>query len=130
MNGKLHKLMEARMNWRFWKTQHSDNFYVRVLRWAKEKGSEGFLLSDMDKGLSLTEKQINLIDYTANVDDSVFIRPDSHKFEYKLSFEGYFKLLEYDELQEARASAKQARFYAIYAMLISAISSLIGVYSG
>ena len=116
------------MKWKFWKNKSKDDFYVRILRWAKEKGSEGFLLSDMDEGLSLTKKQINLIDYTANVDDSVFIRPDSHTDNYKLSFEGYFKLLEYDELQEARASARQARLYAIFAIFISAISSLINVY--
>ena len=73
---------------------------------------------------------MSLIDYTASHDDTVFIIHDSDIFNYSLSFEGYFKLLEYDELQEARASAKQARFYAIFAILISAISSLIGVYSG
>jgi len=117
------------MNWKFGKNKSKDDFYVRVLRWAKEKGSEGFSLSDMDKELSLTEKQSNLIDYTANTDTSVFINPETRTSIFKLSFEGYFKLLEYDELQEARASATQARFYAIIAILISAILSLIGVYS-
>ena len=117
------------MNWKFWKSESKDDFYVRVLRWAKKKGSEGFSLSDIKKDLSLTKNQFQLIDHTANVDESVFVRPDSHKSIYELSFEGYFKLLEYDELQEARASAKEARFYAIFAMLISSILALIGVYS-
>jgi len=116
------------MKWKFWKNMSKDDFYVNVLRWAKEKGSEGFLLSDMDKELSLTEKQSNLIDYTANTDTSVFINPETRTSIFKLSFEGYFKLLEYDELQEARESARQARFYAISAIFLSAISSLLNVY--
>ena len=116
------------MSWRYWKTQQSDDFYVRVLRWAKEKGSEGFSLSDMEKDLPLTNMQFTLIDHTANVDEAVFVRPDSHTSKYELSFEGYFKLLEYDELQEARESARQARFYAISAMVLTASSILIDVY--
>ena len=116
------------MNWKFWKNMSKDDFYVRVLRWAKKKGSEGFSLSDIEKDLSLTKNQFQLIDHTANVDESVFVGPDSHTSKYELSFEGYFKLLEYDELQEARESARQARFYAISAMVLTAASSLINVY--
>lgn len=117
------------MKFIFWKNKSKDNLYVKVLRWAKEKGAEGFSLYEMDQDLSLTKKQSNLIEYTANTDQSVFINPENGSSKFKLSFEGYFKLLEYDELQEARASAKQARFYAIFAILISAILSFIGVYS-
>ena len=58
---KQHKLLEVTMKWKLWKNKSKDDFYVRVLRRAKEKGSEGFLLSDMDRELSLTEKQTKLI---------------------------------------------------------------------
>ena len=116
------------MKFIFGKNKSKDNFYVKVLRWAKEKGAEGFSLSEMDQDLSLTKKQSNLIDYTANTDQSVFINPESGSSKFKLSFGGYFKLLEYDELQEARTSATQARLYAIFAILVASIHSFIEVY--
>jgi len=45
-----------------------------------------------------------------------------------INTEGYFKLLEYRELREARASSKEARIYAIVAIIISIITLGISIY--
>lgn len=47
---------------------------------------------------------------------------------YFLNTEGYFKLLEYRELSDARKSSKEARTYAIAAILISIATLIASIY--
>ena len=49
-------------------------------------------------------------------------------YESNLNAEGYFKLLDYKELNEARKSSTQARKYAILAILVSIFASIISIY--
>jgi magnesium-transporting ATPase (P-type) len=45
-----------------------------------------------------------------------------------INTEGYFKLLDYRELKEARSSSKEARYYAIIAIVISIITLFVSIY--
>lgn len=45
-----------------------------------------------------------------------------------INTEGYFKLLEYRELKDARKSSKEARWYAIIAIGISIMALLASIY--
>jgi hypothetical protein len=49
---------------------------------------------------------------------------------YKLKIEAYFSYLEYEELEDARASSKRATVWAIAALVVSIVSSLISIYYG
>jgi len=45
-----------------------------------------------------------------------------------LNVEGYFKLLEYRELNEARKSSREARRYAIFAIVLSIFTLVVSIY--
>ncbi len=47
---------------------------------------------------------------------------------YAISFEGYFKLIEYDELKLARVNAQDAKKYSLIAIFISLIALMIGIW--
>lgn len=47
--------------------------------------------------------------------------------QHYINTEGYFKLLEYRELNQARASANEARKYAIAAIVIAIITLLVSI---
>jgi len=47
---------------------------------------------------------------------------------YFLTIDGTFKLLEYEQLDEARKSSKEARLFAIVAILFSSITGYIQIY--
>ncbi len=51
-----------------------------------------------------------------------------HKVQSYLNIEGYFKLLEYRELNEARKSSREAKTYAIVAILISFAAFIASIY--
>jgi len=53
---------------------------------------------------------------------------DPSNRKYYLNIEGYFKLLDYRELNDARKSSKEARRYAVVAIAISIITLLVSIY--
>lgn len=61
--------------------------------------------------------------------ETFFIRVgDPSNRKYYLNVEGYFKLLEYRELNDARRSSKEARTYAVVAIVLSIITLLVSIY--
>jgi len=52
---------------------------------------------------------------------------DSPKIKYYLNIEGYFKLLDYRELNDARQSSKSARRYSMWAISIAIVTLVMSI---
>ncbi len=107
------------------KSENSD-LYINILRYAYKK-SEGFTLIELKKDLSLGDEHFaflwNDLHYSKLFTKTNKYRiPNNQDWNNEvllLSFEGRFKLVEYDQLEEAKESGKKATIIAIIAILIS-----------
>ena len=124
----------------FWRkiTTNKEDLYIRVLEYGKE-----------NIGNPIKYKQIKqqLDDESYEYDEfalkqffgEVFVDGNfpsgnepgriNENGEYYLEAKGYFNLLEYIELKEARASSKNATYFAGAALTISALSFLASIIS-
>ena len=81
-----------------------------------------------DKGYKFsTNEEKRLLKDLARETFFIFVGDPSNR-KYYLNVEGYFKLLEYRELSDARKSSKEAKKYAIAAIVISIITLAISIY--
>lgn len=104
------------------------DYYVRALRYA-EKHPEGFTLPALREYLGLKEKEFKALGLTEV--DGVFryygYGEEGGKIAvYVLSFDARFKLLQHDELEQARRFSWAA---VIFAVLTLVVSISIGVFS-
>jgi len=100
------------------------NIYIQILEYAK--ANPGFTEEDLN-GLFPDDfkwivKEIN----NSNLFQSTSAGTGSRK--YYLSFEDSFRLLEHQELKDARKSSLYATIFASSAIIISIISSAISIY--
>lgn len=124
------------MKFKLWKkakkiqyNQKSD-FYIRILKWAARQ--DNFTIQKLFRELKITsiytkswiDKEIEKEKIFINVGYKKFRGGKMHPI-YKLSFDSRFKLLEFEELEFARANAKDARAWAIRAVTIASLSILI-----
>jgi len=95
---------------------NKDDIYIELFKWAKKKVY--FTLEDIKKEnkfkdyFSLIEKEMQ--------QSRIFICLEDN-FKYALSFEDRFRLLEYEELQQAKKQSNIATWIAIIAMIITVI---------
>ncbi|NQU27754.1 MAG: hypothetical protein HQ528_05650 [Candidatus Marinimicrobia bacterium] len=100
------------------------NYYFGALKYAQKAGAEGFDWDDMVKDLKLTNSQANNINaYAYQNSMSPILDRNIESDKWILAIEGEKLLLEYDELEHARKSSRNAIFIACGAMLINIIVS-------
>ena len=92
------------------------DIHIEILKWAKNNPS---FTSDELISKFPDEKQFLEIEIDKK-ENSIFTkRKSGESKEFLLSFEGRFKLLQYQELEEARKSSKWAIRIAIIAIIIT-----------
>lgn len=124
------------MKLKFWKNsqkvqynQKSD-FYIKILKWAAKQ--DNFTIIRLYRDLNINsvytkswiDKEIEKEKLFINVGYKKYKGGKMHPI-YKLSFDARFKLLEFEELQFARANAKDARAWAIRAVTVASITLCI-----
>lgn len=81
-----------------------------------------------DKGYKFsTKEEKQLLNDLGREAFHIYVGDPSNR-KYYLNIEGYFKLLEYRELNDARKSSKEAKIFAIAAIVISFITLLVSIY--
>ena len=81
-----------------------------------------------DKGYKFeTKEEERLLNDLGREAFFIYVGDPSNR-KYYLNIEGYFKLLDYRELNEARKSSNEARKYAIMAIIISFITLFVSIY--
>jgi len=99
-----------------------EDIYIKILKWAQS--NPGFTWEELKNNFPKQEKFLHReitqrnnplfeINKSGDIDRSK---------EYILSFEGRFKLLEYEELQEARQSSRRAMYIAIISIIMTLIT--------
>ena len=111
----------------FHRDEPTEDLYIAVLLWGKEHLGEPTTPSDLfkvmnDRGvespyLSSIEKFELLFWHSFEALEPHHQQREAHK--WVLSVDSYFRLLEYEELHEARQSSRRALTVAIIAVAIS-----------
>ncbi len=99
------------------KTTKND-VYIKILKYARDKPGFTFqqIMDAFPEQRGLIKQEITR--------KSIFIDDASDSDKYKLTFEGRFYLLEYEELKEARKSSQNAMLIAIISILLTFFSIL------
>jgi hypothetical protein len=110
----------------------TDNIIVEILKYGriKKPGKEmGFTRDDLKLHLkNLGFKMDYEDDQTTNIIfDNCFTLNVPQKGQYVMRADAYFTLLEYEELEEARASSKQANIWAIVALGASILGTIFAI---
>ena len=96
----------------------TNDIYIKILKFAND--NPGFRYQQI---MDTFPKQKGIIDREIKR-KQIFISSDKIDTDkYMLTFEGRIYLLEYEELNEARRSAKYAMFFAIVAILLNLFSN-------
>ena len=117
--------------------KQDDDTHIRILRYALANPS--FIVIDLCNDLNLSDdekifllSQLNRKEFfecigiiNAREGD---INSAAYLSKYMLSFEGRERLLEYDELKEARENAHEARCLALMALIVSSIGVLVQLF--
>ena len=105
---------------------------VDILKYGKLKKPEnpnGFTRIELNDhlkklGYKLDHEEVQVLDVAIS---NCFILNVPSEGRYIMKAEGYFTLLEYEELAEARASSKQANCWAIIALSVTLITSGVSI---
>lgn len=108
------------------------NIHIEILRYAQEHTE--FIVKELMDDLKFTQEEKDLF-VQRLINDKLFIQNTGRNKKTKageeslfiIAAEGRFKLLEYEELEEARKSSKEARWFAIIAIIITAIVGIIQI---
>ena len=106
--------------------------YIRALEFASERDT--FTIQELSKALKLTDEQKYRM-ATQVWEKEIFHHNRSNymgEYEEKeinlsMSVEDEFRLLEYIELHEARASSKHATYFATAALIVSIIATVFSM---
>ncbi len=117
------------------KTEAKDPLFIRVLQWASDRGSVGFKMGELREATTKDEGewvwvQRMMLGEIQGDPPLIFHLGAHHKegeYTYFLTGSGAAALMDYLELKEARQSSKQARWYAIIAIVISVIVGAIQI---
>ncbi len=116
------------------KDKDESDLYITMIRYGKDNLSKGVKFDELEKHLKdkefKPEREKDDLLWVHSFRD-IYYNPKSGTKDIGgfsihekcfLRIESYFKLLEYDELNEARQSAKSAKLTAIIAIFISTIT--------
>jgi len=107
--------------------QPGSDIYIEILKFGKEKPN--FTYDDL---VNAFPEQKNLIKYEIMYNHlflSVEEDEDISKGKLALSFEDRFRLLEHEELQEARQSSRRAMSIAIISIVLSVVVTAISFFT-
>jgi len=107
-----------------------EDLYIELLRYGKVHLADGVTIADTLAHLRKLQPGSRLVEST-NTFNNTFIHlfdPVVTTDRYALNIEGYFNLLQHDELQEARKSSRNALWVAIGAIVISGTLAAVSVY--
>ena len=132
------------------KKPKKEDIYISILKFAKKEGFEGLDYNNIyqlakDKGYLSKEElceikkyEIDRLNGISDITESKKIKLDAMWNEIMsvnsnkgsnqnriMSFESYFKLIEHEELSEARRNAKIASWLAMTAIIISVFSVIV-----
>lgn len=125
------------------KKSTKNDIYIESLKYGKEKlaNFEDFTRDELrkyliDKGYSLSQKSpTHIIDFKDAAFESLFGRvfafsknPDTGNQRFWLNLEGYFQLLEHEELKDARKSSNRAMIVSIVAIIISITTLIVSIH--
>jgi len=113
----------------------SGNIYLDALEYGEKQlvKRQGVTRKQLQRHLEnkgykfSTKEEVRLLDDLAREEFFIFIG-DNPDLKYYLNVEGYFKLLEYRELSEARKSSVEARLFALIAIVLSFVALLVSIY--
>ena len=122
----------------FWRkmTTNKGDLYIRVLEYGKENIGNPIKYAQIkqqldDEGYEYDEFALKQFFGEVFVDGNFPSGNEPGRInetgEYYLEAKGYFNLLEYIELKEARASSKKATYFAGAALTISALSFVASI---
>ncbi len=94
---------------------------LQIMKYAMENYE--FLKDDIKRELNLEETEFNR--YVTSIAQP--IQGKDEKQYWRIEVESFVNYLEYIELKEARASAKTAKWIAIFAIVISGILALTSI---
>jgi len=112
---------------------NKDNLYIAMLKYGRTKLDAGVSYDEMsvylkEKGYSTSGMNIFFNDSFCRLNDVNKVYDDYGASEKCfLRAEGYFNLLEYEELNEARASSRKATRIALAAIVLSIATALISI---
>jgi hypothetical protein len=108
------------------------NIHIEILKYAQDHIE--FTKDELMDDLKFVQEEKNLFDQKLINDKSLIQNTGRNKKTkagekslFIIATEGRFKLLEYEELEQARKSAKEARSFAIIAIIITAIVGIIQI---
>ncbi len=110
------------------------NLMIRVLEWATTQ--EEFSFQELCEAVPLTEVEKNQIKLLIHGKDILYHNHTSFisyvdkpqtRINLFASAEDHFRLLEYQELKEARKSSKDANIKSLVAIIITIISTVIAI---
>ncbi len=110
----------------------TDDLIVEILKYGKTKkpGKEqGFVMNDIVNHLKGLGFKMDLEETTTLnvIMGRCFMINIPSTGQYVMTADGYFTLLEYQELQEARESSKSANKWAVIALTISIVATLSSI---
>lgn len=116
------------------KEEKSENIYLDALEYGEQQLIKKQAITSKqlqkylkDKGyIFSTNEEKRLLNDLGREAFFIYVGDPSNR-KYFLNIEGYFKLLAYRELNDARRSSKNARNYTIVAIFISIITLLISI---
>lgn len=116
-------------------TKNQGNIYLDALEYGEKQLFKRQAITRQqlrkyleDKGYKfITNEEKRLLKDLGREAFFIYVGEPSNR-KYYLNIEGYFKLLEYRELSDARKSSKEAKIYAIAAIVISIITLLVSIY--
>lgn len=109
------------------------NLMIRVLEWATKQGQ--FTFQDLCQAINPTEEereQLKLLIHYKSIlyhnHPTFYSSADKTNLKIFASAEDHFRLLEYQELKEARESSKEANSKSLIAIGIAVISTVISIF--
>jgi UDP-N-acetylmuramyl pentapeptide phosphotransferase/UDP-N-acetylglucosamine-1-phosphate transferase len=113
-------------------SNNNDDIIIEILKYGKSKKPDsemGFTMKNMyehlkSKGFRMDHEEETVLNMMIS---SCFLLNVLSTGQYVMKAEGYFKLLEYQELFEARESSKQANKWALIALSVSIAATIFSV---
>lgn len=103
---------------------------MRILQWAAKQDT--FTIKRLERELQVTGVYVKSWIAKEIEKEALFIKVGYKKYRggkmlaiYRLSFDARFKLLEFEEMEFARKNAREARSWAIRALMVALISLII-----
>ncbi len=107
-------------------SEKSRNIYAEILKWANKKGkfTKHEILEEFPKQKDIISREMEL----GNGEEVFRLDDSSNEKNFHLTFSGAFKLIEYEELVEARRSSRWAITIAIVSVIVTLITVVISIF--